>query len=636
MRDKFEKNENIDIVSEKLQLIKRNFPHCFTKDGELDFKRLEKEFSEEIDIVKEGFSLNWLGKSYAKVIANLETETVIVPDNDHNLKVENANSQNVYIKGDNLDVLKHLVNAYTDKIKLIYIDPPYNTGSDDFVYEDNFKFTPDKLAELCNVNIEEAQRILEFTERKSSSHSAWLTFMYPRLFIARELLSDDGFIFISIDGNELSNLKLMCDEVFGEANSLGNIVRATGQTTGQDSGGLGSSFDFVLAYSKKQDVDLGGLPLTDHDLKRFDNEDERGKYAYDQMRKTGSNDRREDRPNMYYPVIDPDGNEVYPIAAAGYESCWRFEKATYKELLENDYILWKKTMRNDEEIWWPYVKYYLEGRTKRPSPLWDDLDGNKKATRDLRNLFDGKKVFSHPKPVEFIKRIIQIAETEKSIILDFFGGSSTTAHAVLEQNAEDLGERKFILAQIQEPTKENSEAFHEGYKYITDIGIERIIRSAKKIKEETKANIDYGFKCFEVKAITEQILNCDLNKMLTFDGTIIIDNNLLNEFGEDTVLTTWMLEDGHQLTSSFEEIDLGGYIAYKIENTIYLLKGEFTINEHLKALIEKIENEEKFVVNKIVLFGYGFPTETIASLRDNMKHLRTGRKSADVQVEVRY
>ncbi|MFC0273772.1 site-specific DNA-methyltransferase [Metabacillus herbersteinensis] len=636
MREQLERNENLDISNEKLKVFQKHFPNCITKDGALDFKKLEAELAEEVDIVKEGYSLNWLGKSYAKVIANLETETVVSPDLDHNLLEVNKDSQNVYIKGDNLDVLKHLVNAYAGKIKTIYIDPPYNTGSDDFVYQDNFIFTPEKLAELANVEIEEAQRILDFTERKSSSHSAWLTFMYPRLFIARELLSDDGAIFISIDDNELTNLKLLCDEIFGEENSKGNIVRATGQTTGQDSGGLGSSFDFVLVYTKTLDVDLSGIPLTEHDLKRFANEDERGNYAYDQMRKTGSNDRRGDRPNMYYPVIDPDGNEVYPIAPAGYESCWRFEKKSYERLLKEDYILWKKTKRDDKEIWWPYVKYYLEGRTKRPSPLWDDLDGNKKATRDLRALFDGKKIFDHSKPIEFIRRILQISESQNSIVLDFFSGSSTTAHAVMQQNAEDNEGRKYILAQISEPTTENSEAYQSGYKYITEIGIDRIKRAAKKIKEETNADIDYGFKIFETKPITEQVSENDLNKMLTFKGSIVSDDTFLNEFGKDTVLTTWMLEDGHPLNINLEEIDLGNYTAYKVDNTIYLLDGNFTIDEHLKTLIEKIEKEEQFIINKLVLFGYSFATQTIASLNDNMKHLRNGRKSADIHVEVRY
>ena len=195
---------------------------------------------------------------------------------------------------------------------------------------------------------------------------------------------------------------------------------------------------------KQTGYDLSGLPLTPHDLKRFDNKDDNGKYAYDQMRKTGSGDRREDRPNMYYPINAPDGTEIYPIAPAGYDGRWRFEKKTYEKLIREDLILWKKTKRKDKEVWWPYVKYYAEGRTKRPSPLWNDLDGNKKASRDLRNIFDGQKIFDFPKPVALIKRLINISPNANGndIILDFFSGSCPTAHAVLELNKQDNGNRQ--------------------------------------------------------------------------------------------------------------------------------------------------------------------------------------------------
>ncbi|PEP24420.1 hypothetical protein CN566_23150 [Bacillus wiedmannii] len=636
MRDKIEKNDEFNILENKIQLIKQYFPNCFTRDGELDLKKLEDELSEG-DIVKEGYALNWLGKSYAKVIANLETETVISPDIEHNDRNENLNSQNIYIKGDNLDVLKHLVTAYTGEVKVIYIDPPYNTGSDDFIYQDSFNFTTEKLSELANVDLEEAQRILEFTERKSNSHSAWLTFMYPRLFIARELLAEDGVVFISIDNNEQANLKLLCDDIFGEENYLGSIVRSTGQTTGQDSGGLGSSFDYILTYVKNPEIDLSGLPLTPKDLKRFENEDENGKYAYDQMRKTGSNDRREDRPNMYYAVKDPDGNDVFPIATAGYEGSWRFERKTYERLVNENFILWKKTKRNNKEVWWPYVKYYLEGRTKRPSPLWTDLDGNKKATRDVRALFNGIKVFDYSKPVDLISRLLNIAPNASAndLILDFFSGSATTAHAVMKLNAEDGGKRKFIMVQIPEKCKENSEAYKAGYRTIDQIGIERIQRAAKQIKEKQSNNFDCGMKIFDIKPITESVSQNNFNKMLTFNGSVISDNTILKEFGEKTVLTTWMLADGHQLDLNFDKIHLGDYMAYKIRNTLYLLDGELTIL-HLKELIEKVETDPNFIINKIVLFGYSFATETIVTLKDNMKHLQHGRKAADIHVEVRY
>lgn len=408
IRDIIAENENMSPNSRELDILKEHFPSCFHSDGSFDLERFKEFLSDKVAITNEGYELKFLGKNYARLLASMDTTTVIVPDEEHNAKPENIDSQNVYISGDNLDGLKHLLKSYYGKIRCIYIDPPYNTGSDGFVYNDSFTFTVEELTTKLSIDEEHAHRILDLTKRGSASHSAWLMFMYPRLLLARDLLTDDGSIFISIDDNEQANLKLICDDIFGEENCLGCICRATGQTTGQDSGGLGSSFDYAFVYGKKPDLDIAGLPLTDHDLKRFENEDEHGKYAYDQLRKTGSNDRREDRPNMYYAIKDPDGNDVYPTATAGYDSCWRVEKKTYQQLVEDDLLLWKKTIRNGTEVWWPYVKYYLEGRSKRPSPLWTDLDGNKKATREVRALFDGVKLFDYVKPIEFINELFKL------------------------------------------------------------------------------------------------------------------------------------------------------------------------------------------------------------------------------------
>ncbi len=405
---------------------------------------------------------------------------------------------NIIVEGDNLTALKALLPEYAGKVKCIYIDPPYNTGNEGWIYNDNV--SSPIIQEWIGK---------EVSNDDMTKHDKWLCMMVPRLKLLYELLKEDGIIFISIDDNEQSNLKLICDSIFGEENFLGNIVRATGQTTGQDSGGLGNSFDFLLVYGKNPSISLSGLPLTPKDIKRFDNEDERGKYAFDQMRKTGSNDRREDRPNMYYPVIDPDGNEVYPIAPAGYESCWRFEKKTYEKLLSENYILWKKTKRNGKEIWWPYVKYYLEGRTKRPSPLWTDLDGNKKAARDLRELFDGKKVFDFPKPVALIKRCIQIApnSSKDDIILDSFAGSGTTAHAVMDLNKEDGGNRRYILVQMPENSEKEPEK-----NICRDITRERIVRAIEKF------GYDSGFEYLRVgQALdAETLLSGELPEYETF------------------------------------------------------------------------------------------------------------------------
>jgi len=415
-------NHNADAVAgqKEMDALKKYFPQCFHADGVFDIEAFKAALPGGSTITDETSGFNWLGKNYARMLTNMDTTTLIRPDEEHNAKPENKDSQNVYISGDNLDALQHLVKSYSGKVKVIYIDPPYNTGSDGFVYNDKFNFTAEELAKRLDVSPERAERILSMTRRGSASHAAWLTFMLPRLSFARDLLTDDGVIFISIDDNEQANLKRLCDEVFGEECFIGNIVRPTGQTTGQDSGGLGSSFDYILVYSKNEEMELNGLELTEKDKLRFQNQDDVGFYAYDQLRKTGSNDKREDRPNMYYGIENPDGEILYPIAAAGYESCWRVERKTYDNLVKEDMILWKKTKRDNEEIWWPYVKYYLDGRTKRPSPLWADLEGNKKAAREVRDLFDGKKVFDFPKPVDLLLRIIQISCEKDSIILDFF------------------------------------------------------------------------------------------------------------------------------------------------------------------------------------------------------------------------
>ena len=549
IRNILEENDNVQPNDRTMEVLHREFPQCFNAEGKFDMAALQELLQDKVDLVKEGSGFNFLGKNYASLLGSMDTTTVLVPDTEHNEKPENKDSQNVYISGDNLDALKHLVKSYSGKVKCIYIDPPYNTGSDGFVYNDKFKFTAEELEEKLSISEEQAQRIFAMTTRGAASHAAWLTFMMPRLQYAKDLLSDDGIIFISIDDNEQANLKLLCDYVFGEECFIGNIVRPTGQTTGQDSGGLGSSFDYMLAYSRNADFELNGLELTEKDKLRFQDQDDVGFYAYDQLRKTGSNDKREDRPNMYYGIENPDGEILYPIAAAGYESRWRVEKKTYDNLVKEGFILWKKSKREDGEIWWPYVKYYLDGRTKRPSPLWADLEGNKKAARDVRELFDGVKVFDYPKPVDLLERVVQIATAPDSIIVDFFGGSSTTAHAVMQKNSEDGGNRKYILVQLQEECKPDSEAAKAGYKTIDQIGMERIKRAAKKIKEQNPLFAgDLGFKHYTLQEPDENTID----QMLKFEPTQMFGDNLLDKFGKDTVLSTYAMRDGYGLTPEFK------------------------------------------------------------------------------------
>ena len=346
----------------------------------------------------------------------LDTYTPVLTENK-DLFINNDGQMNFLIEGDNLASLKLLEKTHKDKIDLIYIDPPYNTGNKDFIYSDIFVDSLD-----------------------SFKHSKWLSFMKKRLLIARRLLSRKGIIFISIDDNEVAQLKLLCDEIFGNDNFRGQIVRGTGTPTGQGNAILSNEIDYILVYAKTEQAIFNGLPFNSEDAKIYNLEDEYGKYLVRPLRKTGGEDRREDRPSMYYPVTAPDGTQIYPIAPLGYESRWRCQEKTYKQLIDDHRIEWKQ----DKTGWKVYQKFYLDGRTKQVGNLWIDIEGNKKATITMRNIF-GENIFSFPKPVELIYRIAQSASYKNSCILDFFAGSGTTGHAVMKLNAEDGGNRKFIL-----------------------------------------------------------------------------------------------------------------------------------------------------------------------------------------------
>ena len=494
-----------DIVAENVEQLKALFPEAFA-EGKVDFEVLKQLLGGVVEEREEKYGLNWHGKRRARQLALTPSTGTLRPCPEES--VDWDTTRNLMIEGDNLEVLKLLQKSYSGKVKLIYIDPPYNTGRD-FVYPDDFRDNIKNYLELTSQVDSEGRKITSNTEASGRFHTDWLNMMYPRLKVARNLIASDGIICISIDNRELSNLTRICDEIFYEEDYKGTIVRTTGQTTGQDSGGLGASFDYVLLYARDADVELSGLPLDDDDLERYEEEDQRGKYALWQLRKTGSNDRRTDRPTMYFAIKDPDGNEVLPIGPTGYESCWRFDPKGYKRLVEEDYIVWKKRQKNGREQWWPYVKTYLEGRTKRPSPLWDDLEGSKKASIDLRALLGGN-VFSNPKPIGLVKRLLQIVpgQSNDCIVLDFFAGSGTTGHAAMELNSEDGGNRRFICVQLPEPLDESDSNQKDAVEFCRSLGLptniaeitkERLRRAVKKVKNERPMFAgDIGFRVFKL------------------------------------------------------------------------------------------------------------------------------------------
>lgn len=564
--EELNKIESPDYNAERLQKLKELFPDLFTVEGALDPKELEKLAQPENAYETERYEFRWFGKSNAKRNAFTPTNATLVFDEARSVNPENA--ENLIIEGDNLDTLKLLSSAYREKIKCIYIDPPYNTGKD-FVYSDNFTQDKKRYWEDAGI-VENGVKIDTNTETDGRYHSNWLNMMYSRLLIARQLLREDGVIFISIDDNEVHHLRKLCDEVFGEENFVGAVVRATGTTTAQGTNSLGKSFDYLLIYSKTPNFDVGGISLSEKDLLRYNLEDKNGKFSILQLRRTGGEDRREDRPSMFFSIKAPDNSEVYPLGPTGYESRWRVGPQTFQKMLEDDLIYFKK----EDEKWTVYFKYYLEGRTKRPSNLWNDIDGNKKAQIELKELFSDEKLFDTPKPSQLVKRCIEISMESNDIILDFFAGSGTTGQAVMELNAEDGGNRKFILVQLPEQTDGKSEASKNGYKKISDITIERNKRVIDKIiKEKKEKQPDLftsedskneteglGFKVFKLTKSNFPRVDFAPDPQKTDEENIAAlkkyiaekESQLVNAFNRDELLTEILLKRGFTLNYKTE------------------------------------------------------------------------------------
>ena len=636
-------NKNVDVNADKMKKLKDLFPNCFNSNGEFDISVFEEELKTNTSVVKEGYGLNFLGKNYAKYVASLDTETILVPDEENNNKDENKNSENIYISGDNIDALKHLVKSYSGQIKCIYIDPPYNTGNDGFVYSDKFNLSIEKLIEVLDINEDEAKRIYSMTNTKSNSHSAWMTFMYPRLYIAKQLLSEDGVIFISIDDNEQSQLKLLCDSVFGEENILGMLPTIMNLKGNNDEYAFSGTHEYTIVYSKnKEKSSIYQLEIDEDETDAWE-EDEIGYYKKGaNLKSTGVNAPREKRPNLFFPIYvnkednsvsvirkNKDDIEIYPITN-GKEMSWRWSKEKFIKQ-SNDIIV----SINDTD-----VSLYKKQRpslgdlpTSKPkSILYKPEYSSGNGTERIKSLF-GFKAFSNPKPTSLLYDLLQIGLSNNDVVLDFFGGSSTTADAVMQLNTLSNNKRniKYILVQLPELCDTKSEAYKNGYKTIDEIGQERIRRAAKKIKEETNADIDYGFKHYTIKDVNTYTLD----KLEKFEPNYVIsDGSILDEFGINAVLTTWMNEDGYGLTDKYEKLQLEDYTAYKCQNTIYLLNWNIS-DLFIKALIEKYEKEENFDCNRIVMFGYSFTLNEIQTLKDNLQQVKN-IKGINVEVITRY
>ena len=510
--------------------------------------------------------------------------------------VDFEKTENLYIEGDNLEVLKLLRENYLGRVKMIYIGPPYNTGSD-FVYEDDFTLTTNVFKDRSGLFDINGRMLLDNYEVNSDSngrfHTDWLNMMYPRLRVSRDLLSDDGVIFISIDDNEIDNLKKICSEIFGEHNYVGCICRATGTTTAQGTNSMGKSYDYALVYSKSNNYEVGGIELSEKDASRYDLEDEKGKFSILQLRRTGGEDRREDRPSMYYGIKTPDGNIVYPKGPTGYDSRWRVGEETFKQMLKDNLIYFKQT-GNGYNV---YYKFYLEGRTKRPSNLWNDIEGNKKASIDLKSLIP-EKVFETPKPIEFIRRMLQISNvSDGDIVLDYFSGSATTAHAVMLNNKELNRNIKFILVQIPEPTNATSEAYKAGYENICQIGKERIRRAGNTIAGRTEENNIFSSETVRASVDTGfRVLKLDTSNMKDvyykpedFSDINLFEDNVKPDRTPEDLLFQVMLECNLPLSAKIESKTIAGKEVFNVNDGYLLACFDEDVNETVITEVAKLK-----------------------------------------------
>lgn len=503
---------SMDLVQDNIEKLKQIFPEIFT-EGKIDFQVLKQLLGEHIENDKERYSFTWKGKTQARQIAQDKSTGTLRPDRDNSKDWENT--ENLYIEGDNLEVLKLLQKSYHGKIKMIYIDPPYNTGKD-FVYKDNFRDNIDNYLTITGQKSVNSTgggyKLTTNSETNGRYHSDWLSMMYPRLKLARNLLTDDGVIFISIDDNEQENLRKICDEIFGEDNFIGNLIRRTLNSGKYDSINFSNYHEYLLVYSKTILFKANKKERTEEEIKKlykYEDEylEERGRYYISQMNKNTI--RYSD--SLNYPIEAPDGEVVFPGDGLNDKIwCWRWGKAKYEWGLKNGYIVFKK--QNNK--WKIYVKSYEKtdntGEIVEKRKPYNTLDfisneyGNFTSRTELANLFDKNKYFDFSKNINFILEILKIGTGLNDIILDFFSGSATTAHAVMQLNAEDGGNRKYIMVQLPEVCDEKSEAYKAGYKNICEIGKERIRRAGEKIKAdetlpaENREKLDIGFKIFKL------------------------------------------------------------------------------------------------------------------------------------------
>ncbi|MFA7238821.1 MAG: site-specific DNA-methyltransferase [Sulfuricellaceae bacterium] len=570
-----------DLTQENIAKLAEIFPNCVTEskseDGAvkraIDFDQLHQELSTAIvEGPQERYQLNWPGKREALLTANAPIAKTLRPCREESVNFDTT--QNLFIEGDNLDALKLLRETYLNKVKMIYIDPPYNTGKD-FIYEDDFAEKTEEFLTRSNQKNAEGGRLVANTEANGRFHSDWLSMMYPRLKLARNLLRDDGIVFISIDDNEVNGIRYVLDEIFGRDNFIGQMVWKKKYIGGKHAKHLVDLHEYILVYAKntwflpeilmdRPEKEVGKFELQDEYL------EERGRFY---IRPLKSNLGRRD--TLIYPIELPDGNSI--------ETQWMVAEDTFFELVKNGRIVFKEKKDGTFNVYRKYYQYDGDGKVKVPTLIEDVSNADGKV--DIKILFDvkeGREIpFDNPKPVGLLRHLLEPTTNGEDIILDFFSGSATTAHAVMALNVKDSCRRKFIMVQLPEFCDEKSEAYKAGYKTIAEIGKERIRRAGKKIKAEntlTAPDLDIGFRVLKVDSsnMKDVYYAPDAVKQVDLPGQV---NNIREERTPEDLLFQVLLDWGVDLTLPITQEAINGKQVFFVDGDALAACFESGINE---------------------------------------------------------
>lgn len=629
LRANIEYNNNVKANTDFLNNLKEKLPEFFADSGSFDLEKFKENLQRNnIDELSSGYRLDFIGKNYAKKQAGEKPTSVIVPDQDHNKKTENKNSENLFFTGDNLEVLRHLQQNYANSVDFIYIDPPYNTGSNNFVYPDKFEYNDEQLINMFGLTDNELIRLKSILGK--STHSAWLTFMYPRIHLAKGLLKRDGVILVSIDDNEEANLRLLMDDILGESNFWGKF-HWTSTTKSMNSGDakfkIQNSDEVILVYGKNNMQSHPSLNLEVNRKKSYPESNEKGNFRFEQIqqRKNIGIKRSE---KMVFPILG-----VYP--KKGYRWTIGKDTATFlereKDVVLNDGLPFRKLYSNEEN-------------NESYNPLWNDLSdlyGTAETGRaELLKDLGFETEFETVKPSALIQKLIFHLTNENSIILDFFAGTGTTAKSVIQQSIDDKKKRNYFLVQIPEEIKIKRVA--DKYKTIDQISRARIEKVVEKIKNENPDLIgsqDLGFRHYRVMPPKQKALDT-----IEFDDNMQLDifDDMINLFsskslgvpgnasGFDTILQTYMVSDNYKFDVSIKFVDFAGIeLPYVNESRIYLISNDWT-SRNTKALVNAIGKNE-LTVQTIVVYGYTIEMESVRELEIALNQLEN-----KVNLQIRY